>query len=54
MQTLQAIAERLAVALLDLVTFPEESDRERLVDRTRFMAKGVVRRLLKETEPEKL
>lgn len=48
-ETLMALAERLEVDLLDLVTFPEKSDRQALVDRTRGMTKGSVRRLLKET-----
>ncbi len=52
-ETLAAIAERLEVKLLDLVTFPDEDERQRLVDRTRFMTKGAVRRLLRETEPQK-
>lgn len=47
-ETLQAIADRLEVALLDVVTFPDEDDRQRLVDRTRRLSKGTVRKLLKE------
>jgi len=50
-ETLAAIAERLEVKLLDLVTFPDEDERARLVDRTRRMTKGAVRRLLRETTP---
>ena len=46
-QTLQVIADRLEVKLLDLVTFPEEDDRARLIDRTRTMSAAEVRRLLK-------
>jgi hypothetical protein len=38
------------VDLLHLVTFPEGSDRQRLVDRTRSLTKGNVRSLLQETE----
>jgi len=49
--TLAAIAERLEVKLLDLVTFPDEDERELLVDRTRQLTKGTVRRLLRETAP---
>ena len=48
-ETLAAIAERLDVRLLDLVTFPDEDDRQRLVDQTRRMTKGAIRRLLKDT-----
>ena len=46
-QTLQVIADRLEVKLLDLVTFPEEDDRAKLIDRTRTMTTAEVRRLLK-------
>ncbi len=48
-QTLQAIADRLEVALLDVVTFPAEDDRQRLVDQTRRLSKGTIRKLMKET-----
>jgi transcriptional regulator with XRE-family HTH domain len=47
-ETLQAIADRLEVSLLDLVTFPDESDRQRLVDRTRRLSKGTIKKLLRE------
>lgn len=47
-ETLQAIADRLEVELLDLVTFPDEGDRQRLVDRTRRLSKGTIRKLLRE------
>jgi transcriptional regulator with XRE-family HTH domain len=50
-ETLGAIAERLGVRLLDLVTFPDEDDRQRLVDRTRHLPAGTIRKLLKETAP---
>lgn len=50
-ETLNAIAERLEVELFDLVTFPDESERQRLVDHTRHLTKGAVRRLLRETSP---
>lgn len=33
--TLKAVADRLGVPLLDLVTFPEDSERERLVEALR-------------------
>lgn len=46
--TLALIAERLNVELLDLVTFPEESDRHALVDLTRGMKAGTLRRLVRE------
>ena len=46
--TLKEIASLLGVALLDLVTFPAEDERQALVDRTRHLPRGVVRKLLKE------
>ena len=48
--TLQVIADRLGVNILDLVTFPEDDDRQRLVDRIRLLSKGTIRKLLKECE----
>jgi transcriptional regulator with XRE-family HTH domain len=53
LETLRNIAERLEVDLLDLVTFPDEDERQRLVDRTRSLTKGAIRRLLRETAPVK-
>lgn len=50
-KTLAAIAARLDVQLLDLVTFPADDERQRLVDRTRRLTKGAIRRLLRETAP---
>jgi transcriptional regulator with XRE-family HTH domain len=46
--TLAEIARLLGVALLDLVTFPTEDERQALVDRTRQLPRGAVRKLLKE------
>jgi transcriptional regulator with XRE-family HTH domain len=46
--TLKDIASFLGVALLDLVTFPADDERQTLVDRTRHLSRGVVRRLLKD------
>ncbi|MCC6898775.1 MAG: helix-turn-helix transcriptional regulator [Polyangiaceae bacterium] len=48
--TLVVLAERLEVDLLDLVTFPEDSPRQRLVDLTRGMKPGTIRRLVREAE----
>ena len=48
-ETLRAIAERLDVDLLDHVTFPGDSDRQRLVDRTRALTKGTLVKLLRAT-----
>jgi hypothetical protein len=39
------------VKLLDLVTFPGEDDRQLLIDRTRSLTKGAIRRLLRDTAP---
>ena len=50
-ETLSAIAARLEVKLLDLVTFTDEDERALLVDRTRRLTKGAIRRLLRETAP---
>lgn len=47
-QTLQSLAGGLGVLMLDLVTFPSEGDRERLVDATRRIGRGTLRRLLKD------
>lgn len=49
LQTLAVIADHLGVAILDLLTFPDDGDRELLVDRTRVMSKGTIRRLLRDT-----
>ena len=46
--TLQRIADHLEVDLLDLVTFPDDSDRQRLVVLTRTLPPGTIRKLLKE------
>lgn len=46
--TLALIAERMSVELIDLVTFPGSSDRHALVDLTRGMKAGTVRRLVRE------
>jgi hypothetical protein len=48
LQTLTALAERLGVDLLDLVTFPDDSSRHKLVDLTRHMAAGTIRRLVRD------
>ena len=46
--TLTLIAARLEVELLDLMTFPKESDRHRLVDLTRSLKIGTIRRLVRD------
>lgn len=47
-QTLAALALRLEVDLLDLFTFPADSSRQQLVDVTRSMGAGVIRRLIRD------
>lgn len=47
--TLERIAQRLEVSLFDLLVFPNRSDRDRLVDRTRHVSKGSLSRILRET-----
>lgn len=46
--TLKALADRLGVALPDLVNFPEEDDRARLYDLTRRLTAARLRLLLHE------
>jgi transcriptional regulator with XRE-family HTH domain len=49
--TLKIIADHLDVLLLDLVTFPERSDREKLTSRLRTVPPGTIRRLLRDLGP---
>lgn len=51
--TLQAIAGRLGVALLDLVTFPEEDDRQRLVEALRTLPEREIERLVRRYAPSR-
>jgi transcriptional regulator with XRE-family HTH domain len=53
-QTLQVLADRLGVLLLDLVTFPERDERQNLIDRTRSLPRGTLKKLAKELDPSKL
>ncbi|MDI3283772.1 helix-turn-helix transcriptional regulator [Polyangium sp. 15x6] len=46
--TLRVLAERLEVDVLDLLTFPEQGDRQKLVDLTRYLRRGTIRKLLKD------
>ena len=48
--TLKALADRLGVQLADLVSFPGDGDRARLLDLTRRMTAPRVRLLLQEAE----
>lgn len=45
--TLHALAQALDLAMLDLVTFPDEDDRQALVDATRFMSPPQVQATLR-------
>jgi transcriptional regulator with XRE-family HTH domain len=49
--TLEVLAERLGVEVFDLLTFPTSNHRHMLVDRTRLMKPGTIRKMLKETAP---
>lgn len=49
--TLLLLASRLEVDLLDLLTFPDDSERQQLVDLTRSMKQGTVRRLIRDARP---
>ena len=46
LSTLEAIADRLAVELVDLFTFPDEGLRHVLIDRSRYASESLLRRLL--------
>lgn len=46
--TLTLIADRIGVEILDLFTFPDESERQRLIDLTRGMRSGVIRGIIRE------
>ena len=46
--TLKVLADGLGVLLADLVTFPADGDRERLIDASRASSPRVLRRLLRE------
>jgi len=50
--SLRAIAERLGVHLLDLVTIPEEDDRQKLIDRTRGLSAAKLKKLLRQVDPK--
>ena len=49
--TLKVLADRLEVSVLDLLTFPEQGDRQKLVDLTRHLGRGTIRKLLKDMAP---
>jgi transcriptional regulator with XRE-family HTH domain len=49
LRTLAAIAAHLGIEVVDLLTFPDANERQRLIDQSRFMSRGVIRRLLRDT-----
>jgi transcriptional regulator with XRE-family HTH domain len=51
LRTLAALSERLGVALADLVTFPDEDDRQAMIDRSRHVTSETIRRWLREAAP---
>lgn len=50
--TLKSVADRLGVALFELVTFPEDSERERLVDSLRELPEGEIEGLVRRFSSE--
>ncbi|MBK8999615.1 MAG: helix-turn-helix transcriptional regulator [Myxococcales bacterium] len=50
--TLRIIADRLGVLVLDLVTFPDEDDRQAATDELRRVKPATLRRLLKDLRAE--
>ncbi len=49
--TLHVLAERLGVLVLDLVTFPENDDRQALTDELRRLKPAALRKLLRDLKP---
>jgi transcriptional regulator with XRE-family HTH domain len=49
--TLRSLADHLGLALLDLVTFPEQDVRQAVIDGTRFVSPETLRRWLAEVPP---
>lgn len=47
-QTLKVLADRLGVLPLDLLNFPDEDERQAIIDRTRDFSMTACRRLLRE------
>jgi transcriptional regulator with XRE-family HTH domain len=48
--TLKKLADQLDVKLVDVVTFPDEDDRQKLIDLTRKLSPSAIRRLLREAQ----
>ena len=49
-RTLHKLADHLGVRLLDLLTFPDQDKRQRLIDRTRTLSSEALDRVLKEAQ----
>ncbi|NNC08421.1 helix-turn-helix transcriptional regulator [Corallococcus exiguus] len=47
LRTLKVLADHLGMLPLDLLTFPEDDERQRLVDRVRTMSSAEIKKLLK-------
>ena len=52
-KTLRVLAERLGVLPLDLLTDPDADLRQKLIDRSRGLAVGTLRKLLRQFPPSK-
>ena len=50
--TLKALADGLGLRLADLVTFPDESERDKLLDLTRKMSAATLKTLIRQAESE--
>ena len=51
--TLKVLADRLGVLVADLVIVPDDGDRERVIDATRKLSKGVLKKLARDLSPKK-
>lgn len=51
--TLKVLADRLGVLAADLVIDPDGGDRERIIDATRALTKGVLKKLARELSEKK-
>ena len=47
--TLQRLADRLGVLIVDVVNFPDRDDRQKLVERSRRLSAATIRAILKQT-----
>jgi transcriptional regulator with XRE-family HTH domain len=48
--TLKRLADAMGIGLVDLVVFPEDDVRQQLIDRTRDLTRGSMRKILREIE----